>query len=500
LTKEYHLTEEHRAQLKPWADQWIVNALSTKPMDEEERAMCRDAAVRMYAAAGKTLSPDRVVFVPSPFIARFVTGFASEIWRRKMISGVPAEATAEATAMAAKDAIGEAVHKIWNETISKGNSRDTKSYWEFSQAIRSALRDANGDAIDRATAEAIQDAADEAAREAVNGTTPLDTEEAITRVVYDKICEAIDWETKKIINLATVGLVNIEIFTATQDAIIDAAREIQSMSNAFKMQKKWWTFPIGEMIKIDAQLGLGGRGIKAAQTTWKMWQGGNQWSGYDSFLSFFRHVVQLPIDYTNYDAWEILARHSGPRCAHEQFCIISDRPEIFVLDDQNRPHCETGPFCSWRDGSALYAIHGVYVPAWVVEHPEHITVATIDEEENAEIRRIMLERFGIVRYIRESQVEVRDQCPLDHPIVGLRGARLLYKEQINDEPLVYVEVFNPTPERDGSCKPYMLAVDPDAYNGLTQHSCVAAVASTWRYSDGTFVFDRPDDYAPIFES
>lgn len=41
--KKYILTEEHKAQLKPWADRWIANAMSTKQMDEEEKNICREA-------------------------------------------------------------------------------------------------------------------------------------------------------------------------------------------------------------------------------------------------------------------------------------------------------------------------------------------------------------------------------------------------------------------------------------------------------------------------
>lgn len=258
-------------------------------------------------------------------------------------------------------------------------------------------------------------------------------------------------------------------------------------------------FPIDVMQELDASLGLQGAGLQAAKEGWRVWQGGNQWTGYESFLSFFRHVAKLPIDYTHYDAWEVLALHSGPRLVYSDFCMISDRPEKLVVDEENRPHCEDGPFCRWRDGSALYAIHGVRVPQWIVEHPEWITEQDIDNESNAEIRRILLDRYGVERYMRQ-RGEIVETCADDHPLVGLQGARLLVKPQRDDEPLVFVEVLNPTKEKDGSRKRYLLAVDPEAYGGQTRTSCLAAVASTWRRADGSLVFPRPSDYAPIFES
>ena len=38
--KKYSLTPEHEAQMKPWADKWIANAFSTKPMDDKEKEIC----------------------------------------------------------------------------------------------------------------------------------------------------------------------------------------------------------------------------------------------------------------------------------------------------------------------------------------------------------------------------------------------------------------------------------------------------------------------------
>src|SRR3990172_4020620 len=76
--KKYVLTEEHKAQLKPWADKWIKNAMSTEPMTDLDKEIMRRAITEMYAAAKSP--PPRIVFVPSPFVACFATGFASAIW------------------------------------------------------------------------------------------------------------------------------------------------------------------------------------------------------------------------------------------------------------------------------------------------------------------------------------------------------------------------------------------------------------------------------------
>ena len=160
------------------------------------------------------------------------------------------------------------------------------------------------------------------------------------------------------------------------------------------------------------------------------------------------------------------------------YVVISERPTVCKMTErEGRLHCEDGPALAFADGYALYRWHGVTIPDDVVLHPESLTVARIDAENNAEVRRVMLERYGEARYLQDSgtkQVQ-RDKW----------GA--LYRKEIpGDEPLVMVRVLNSTPELDGSRKPYFLRVPP------TIETACEAVA--W-----TFGVDAKD-YRPAVES
>lgn len=237
-----------------------------------------------------------------------------------------------------------------------------------------------------------------------------------------------------------------------------------------------------DMRPVAETMGVGRAGLMCASKAYSgMWQGGNQWSGYDGYLSFFRHVAKLPIDYTAWDAWETLSLNSGPRVVHPEFCIISDRPELLTVDAENRPHAENGPFCRWRDGSALYSWHGVDVPAWIIETPHAITAATIDAEENAEVRRIMIERVGVENYIRSTSAEV-----IDH---DERYGTLYRRKRKDDTDILMVEVVNNTANPDGSFDHYWLRVHPECRPMVTgsrqtmgepqKLTALNAVASTW---------------------
>jgi hypothetical protein len=145
------------------------------------------------------------------------------------------------------------------------------------------------------------------------------------------------------------------------------------------------------------------------------------------------------------------------------------------------------------------------VAAWIIEHPAAITARKIERERNAEVRRVMLDRYGWSRYISDSGAQVVDQAPADHEIVGLRGARLLRKELAGEpEPIVYLDMINSSPEPDGSYKHYLQRIDPKAYDGDAGRLCHAAMASLWHYrnDDGQLVrtFSRWQDYLPTEES
>ncbi|MCL5459859.1 hypothetical protein M3M33_14580, partial [Loigolactobacillus coryniformis] len=84
--------------------------------------------------------------------------------------------------------------------------------------------------------------------------------------------------------------------------------------------------------------------------------------------------------------------------------------------------------------------------------------------------------------------------PIDHKMFGLRDAKLLVKLVPGDEPIVYVDLLNSTPEPDGTVKRYMLRVDPNAYGGMASKDCHAAAASTWRKRNGDLEFQDYKDY------
>jgi hypothetical protein len=378
---KYELTPEHRAQLEPWAQQWIANAMSTAPITEADWAAIRHHVKGLYHASNLTPPPDaRIVFVPSPFVAAFAGGFVAALWA----------ATRDAT----RDAIAAAT---WDAT------------WA---ATRAATGAATRDAIAAATWDATGAATRAATRDATGAAT---------------------WWT---------GVSNMSALAA----IFHPADGGQAL-------------------------------LQHASDFYRMLDGGNQWSAYPAFLSFFRHVAQLPLDYTKWDHYEQLARLSGPRVMHTHFCLVSARPIRLKVDDRNRPHAEDGPFCAWVDGSALWAWHGVYVPPQVILRPDTLTPAQIQAETNAEVRRVMIERMGWDVWLKASGA-----IPVHCDRYGD-----LYHTELDNVTIGVVVVTNSTPEPDGRAnKRYALLVPPE------HETAHAAIASTFGLTPAT--------YAPVVET
>jgi hypothetical protein len=171
-----------------------------------------------------------------------------------------------------------------------------------------------------------------------------------------------------------------------------------------------------------------------------------------------------------------IAGSAGPWWALERLAIVSERPLRLALDERGLLHSTEGPALAYPDGFAIWADHGVSVPEWLVTDPGRLAVEHIDAEENAEVRRVMIERFGAERLVREGGATL-----LHEDATGRLWRRELPGGRWGD-PVVMVEVVNSTPEPDGSHRTYFLRVPP-----ITR-TATAAVAWTFGL--------RESEYAP----
>ena len=89
--------------------------------------------------------------------------------------------------------------------------------------------------------------------------------------------------------------------------------------------------------------------------------------------------------------------------------IITPLPIKLTRDDQNRLHNEVTMAIEYPDKWGVYAWHGVRVPKDIIMHPENITTDQILKESNQEIRRVMLERYGWGKLLKDLNAIKKDE-------------------------------------------------------------------------------------------
>ena len=205
------------------------------------------------------------------------------------------------------------------------------------------------------------------------------------------------------------------------------------------------------------------------------------WGQHDSFwIAFYRFAESvLGVRYersAELHLWDEIARSCCWWWPFENICIVSDRPEILnweSREERSRLHCADGPALKFRDGWSVWSWHGLRVSRELIEHPEKITIKEIDKEKNAEIRRVMVERYGLDRFIQDSNAVVVDES---------KFGTLYHREMSNDEPIATVRVKDVSTGRI-----YFLRVPP---NVKTAQEAIA-----W-----TFNLPENVEYKPVIET
>ncbi|MFE3505790.1 DUF6745 domain-containing protein [Kitasatospora sp. NPDC059146] len=146
-----------------------------------------------------------------------------------------------------------------------------------------------------------------------------------------------------------------------------------------------------------------------------------------------------------------VGRGAGWWWPYQEVALVSERPVVLHRDEAGRLDRADGPALEYPDGFALHAWRGMPVPAEFLAGLAEVTAERIRTEENAELRRVLLEHYGYERYLADSGAE-----PVHRDETGVLWRIVLP----DDEPVVMVEVVNSTPEPDGTSRTYWLRVPP----------------------------------------
>jgi hypothetical protein len=172
-----------------------------------------------------------------------------------------------------------------------------------------------------------------------------------------------------------------------------------------------------------------------------------------------------------------LARACGWVLMYDETAIVVERPTEIHMDDMNPPrlHCADGPALVHSSGWGIYAWHGVRTTEKAIMYPSTLTVADVKEQENAESRRVIVERMGYEKYFNETRAKVIDRDFVDVQVgAGKPMPRVLFQDMFGDRYLLGTDGSTercyamPVPNTVNTCR-----TAHEAICGLDEANCLA---------------------------
>ena len=127
------------------------------------------------------------------------------------------------------------------------------------------------------------------------------------------------------------------------------------------------------------------------------------------FYDYFRLVCGLSKETEKLCGSQMVAENAGWWLPHKNICWISERHNILHRNTQERLHKDEGPALAYPDGWCIYALNGVRMKAdYVLTPAEKLDVSAVLKEENADIRRELIRKIGIERFLEKAPHKTLD--------------------------------------------------------------------------------------------
>lgn len=93
----------------------------------------------------------------------------------------------------------------------------------------------------------------------------------------------------------------------------------------------------------------------------------------------------------------------------EGHIYASRRPNEIHLNDEGQPHNDKGMAIKFQNGEGIWVLNGVYVDEQIVMCPETQTIDQIRKEQNEEVKRLRIERYGWERFLYGVNAQLVDE-------------------------------------------------------------------------------------------
>lgn len=173
------------------------------------------------------------------------------------------------------------------------------------------------------------------------------------------------------------------------------------------------------------------------------------------------------------DIWKDITLSCGWWYPYDEICYCCERPTEVHANERGQMDSMTSPAMQYADGWKLYSVRGVAVPAYIIEHPEQITIEKIDAEKNQEIKLIMRDRMGIERYLQESNATLIHMDMI--PVGGIDEDKYMPRALMRDKEKRQYLVCTDSSTQN---KVFYMQVDPAAKTCSEAHLSISNIPDT----------------------
>lgn len=133
------------------------------------------------------------------------------------------------------------------------------------------------------------------------------------------------------------------------------------------------------------------------------------WATNSCLIDFCINVLNCEVDRRRWEILQLLMETCGWILPYEKICYVCDRPTKLSFDNQQRLHAEGEPAIQFADGFSVYAYRGVRLSEKYEKlHPNQWQPKWVLEEDNAELRRVLIQGIGYARLCQQLQATELD--------------------------------------------------------------------------------------------
>ncbi|HEY9851838.1 MAG TPA: hypothetical protein V6D28_20365 [Leptolyngbyaceae cyanobacterium] len=131
---------------------------------------------------------------------------------------------------------------------------------------------------------------------------------------------------------------------------------------------------------------------------------------YVSLLDYSAAVFNCSFDRDKWELMQSIVKYCSWTYPFEGICLACDRPSEISFDSQQKLHAEGKPALQFPDGYSIYSYHGVNLPEKYGKLlPHEWEPQWLLEENNAEIRRVLIQGIGYGRICQELAITELDK-------------------------------------------------------------------------------------------